>query len=183
MNFLYCLRTHRIIPPLNSLDTFTLSAFEINRLIKQAMRTFSCSKHSGFTLIELMIVVAIIGILSSIAVPAYQHYVKKAEMASALSMLKSLLTPAELYYQQHGAISSEQSNDIWQALGTSASASSLGTLSIEDDGFAFAFDNSAITTGTRLLYSRAANGWFCTTFLGEGESADIIASSCPESQP
>ncbi len=130
-----------------------------------------------------MIVVAIIGILSSIAVPAYQHYVKKAEMASALSMLKSLLTPAELYYQQHGAISSEQSNDIWQALGTSASASNLGTLSIEDDGFAFAFDNSAITTGTRLLYSRAANGWFCTTSLGEGESADIIASSCPESQP
>ena len=45
------------------------------------------SKHSGFTLIELMIVVAIIGILAMIAYPAYQDYVTRANRAQGQSIL------------------------------------------------------------------------------------------------
>ncbi len=50
---------------------------------KQPVKT----KQQGFTLIELMIVVAIIGILSSIALPNYQNYTKKAQLATVVTEL------------------------------------------------------------------------------------------------
>jgi type IV pilus assembly protein PilA len=50
-------------------------------------------KQDGFTLIELMIVVAVIGILAAIALPAYQTYIAKAQSSEAISLLEGLKTP------------------------------------------------------------------------------------------
>ncbi len=61
----------------------------MNTLIKTKNQT-------GFTLIELMIVVAIIGILASIAIPAYQDYVAKAQFTSGLSEIAPYKTKLEV---------------------------------------------------------------------------------------
>ena len=58
--------------------------------------------QKGFTLIELMIVVAIIGILAAIALPAYQDYTARAQMGEALTLADGQKTAVTEYYADRG---------------------------------------------------------------------------------
>ena len=59
-------------------------------------------KKTGFTLIELMIVVAIIGILASIAIPAYQDYTIRAQVVEAMAITGELKLSVRDYYKDRG---------------------------------------------------------------------------------
>jgi type IV pilus assembly protein PilA len=61
-------------------------------------------KQQGFTLIELMIVVAIIGILAAIAIPAYQDYTIRAQVSEGLNLSGGAKAAVTEYFQDRGAM-------------------------------------------------------------------------------
>ncbi|MDN3615116.1 prepilin-type N-terminal cleavage/methylation domain-containing protein [Vibrio gallaecicus] len=130
------------------------------------MKNRNAKKQNGFTLIELMIVVGIIGILSAIAVPAYKSYVIKTEANTGVSIPKTLLSNIDMYIQENGAFPEDaQASDF----GAATDMSAMGTLKFTKDGTTatngtadFTFASSASLTGKKVTYTRSNSGWKCT---------------------
>ena len=74
-------------------------------------------RQKGFTLIELMIVVAIIGILAAIALPQYNKYVARTQVAEAFALLGQVKQALTLYYQENGAFPAGNHRARHDALG------------------------------------------------------------------
>ncbi|HIF9402121.1 TPA: pilin [Photobacterium damselae] len=139
--------------------------------------------QKGFTLIELMIVVAIIGVLSAIAIPAYQDYVKRSEVASAMGTLRSLLTNIDLHEQEKGTFPAATSlNDI----GADKDMNALGTIVLKPDttisgGYVtFTYGTKAALTTKHVQYQKSNKGWVCQHDTGvDIKSCKSIATVTP----
>ena len=127
--------------------------------------------QQGFTLIELMIVVAIIGILAAVAVPAYQDYTVRAKVVEVISMLSAMKTAASEAYQSNGKfLSTSTSNGVETKSSTYVSgvawattSASAATITATTQGFnvTAADGKTVVMTGTG---DPATGGvtWTCT---------------------
>jgi type IV pilus assembly protein PilA len=113
---------------------------------RQSLGDFSMNKiQKGFTLIELMIVVAIIGILAAVAIPQYQDYTVKAKLSKVSGYAQPIKTAIALFYQEQGGFGF--ATDNWASIGLAAAPSSTNEVQ----------GNASITTGTGAVVLTLTN--------------------------
>jgi type IV pilus assembly protein PilE len=78
-----------------------ISIFEGGRRVRKVVSRGRARREAGFTLLELMIVVAIVSILATIALPAYNDYVMRGRIIEATSNLATKRTQLEQYFQDN----------------------------------------------------------------------------------
>ena len=97
----------------------------------QNLKSINKSVQKGFTLIELMIVVAIIGILAALAIPAYQDYTIKSRVGEGASLSGAFKTAIEIYWSENGTLNNTGTNIASTTLGlSSVSAEYVSDISI-----------------------------------------------------
>lgn len=119
-------------------------------------------KNKGFTIIELMIAVAIIGILAAIAIPAYQNYVIRAKVSEALTFANQAKTSVAEYYQSQGSL---PATNTQAGLATSVTGTNVSQVSVGASGVITITTSIAGVTGN-IDFAPTVNSsgitWVCT---------------------
>ncbi len=145
--------------------------------------------QKGFTLIELMIVVAIIGILAAVAIPAYQDYTIRAKLTEAMSIASQAKTAVSEFYISEGSMPADQAaagldtatnyaTDVVQQMEYTRTDADTGVIEMEieenvggdiTDGDTFILTGSGTSTGVQ---------WECSAAGGQPIDAKYLPSNC-----
>ena len=142
--------------------------------------------HKGFTLIELMIVVAIIGILAAVAIPQYQNYVARAQVAEGLSLASGAKTAVAEYFMINGTFPADNSTAGLSDAGTiSGNYVDSVTVSVDDGKalitalFSSTEAHSALQ-GKSMVLTAVDNGGSIGFSCSGTDIESYLPSSCAE---
>jgi type IV pilus assembly protein PilA len=190
------------LPAIHGLIKLAQALYSSCSPINKVKRFTSMKKQQGFTLIELMIVVAIIGILAAVAIPQYQNYVSKSQVSRVMGEVGALRTAVETCLMENidpcelGWSSSNLLGELAeQGVGDQQGLVVQIDFDTGEAVMTATFGNKAASTikGKTLEWSRATNEergvWTCTTNVDPSykpagcESADAGGGTSTPTDP
>ncbi|WP_372166330.1 pilin [Xanthomonas axonopodis] len=141
-------------------------------------------RFRGFTLIELMIVIAIIAVLALVAMPQYQIYVAKSQVAAGLAEVSPGKTRYEILVNDSEGSTLTSASAIGLTVTATSRCSAIDVFAPDASGAqAHAIDctvrGNPRVNGIKLTWARDANGiWTCSTDLSAADKDRFAPASC-----